>query len=462
VEGPDRERASVTTFAPSIRHHPDVGAQGGWARLAVSVAMVAWIVVQGGCARPPAAIAPPPPPVPEVTVVAFEPRVTPEWIEVTGRIEAVSTVDIRSRITGYLTEVAFRDGQFVHTGERLYEIDARPYEAKLLEAQGNVEKLLGERRFSEVQVDRYTKLVAKGAASQQELDTHKAKLEQNTGALAAARAEVESARLNVEFCTITSPIDGLIGRTQLQVGNLINQDQTSLATIVSVDPVFVYFNLDEPAFIRLGRHLGGGVGRSPASPDTMTVMVGLVDDVERTFPYRCSVDFLNNQVDTQTATITMRGRLANPHDPTPGHSVAPRFRPGMFGRVRVPIDEPQERLFVPEAAIGNIQDHKIIWMVDAASNASAREVVVGQKLGAWVAVTPTDPAKPLDPKGSVVIRGLQRCRDGKPVTAAAARDGQAPPPPPAVPRFEAAGNPAEGPSADPKPESLPSPSGAEP
>ncbi len=398
-------------------------------------------------------------------MVPFEPRVTPEWIEVTGRIEAVSTVDIRSRITGYLTEVAFRDGQFVKAGNKLYEIDARPYQAKLLEGQGNVEKLLGERRFNEVQVDRYTKLVAKGAASQQELDTHKARLEENTGALAAARAEVESARLNVEFCSIVSPIDGLIGRTQLQVGNLINQDQTTLATVVSVDPVFVYFNLDEPAFIRLGNNLRrDGASRSPASPDTMTVMVGLVDDVERTFPYRCSVDFLNNQVDSQTATITMRGRLANPYDPAADTNVPPRFRPGMFGRVRVPIDEPKQRLYVPEAAVGNIQDHKIIWMVDAASNASAREVAVGQKLGGWVAVTPTDATKPLDPAGRIVIRGLQRCRDGKPVAAVAARDGEAPPPPPAVPLFEAPGGVAvePTPAPSPEPESLPSPSGAEP
>ncbi|MEN9665250.1 MAG: hypothetical protein RLZZ326_1613, partial [Planctomycetota bacterium] len=377
----------MTTIAPSSRRHPDAGARGGLARLSFHAGIVWGGFFLAGCARPPAP-PPPPPPVPEVTVVPFEPRVTPEWIEVTGRIEAVSTVDIRSRITGYLTEVVFRDGQFVHAGERLYEIDARPYQAKLLEAQGNVEKLLGERRFNEVQVDRYTKLVAKGAASQQELDTHKARREENTGALAAARAEVESARLNVEFCTIVSPIDGLIGRTQLQVGNLINQDQTTLATVVSVDPVFVYFNLDEPAFIRLGNNLRDGASSSPASPVTMTVMVGLVDDVERTFPYRCAVDFLNNQVDSQTATITMRGRLANPYDPTADHNAPPRFRPGMFGRVRVPIDEPKQRLYVPEAAVGNIQDHKIIWMVDAASNASVREVVVGQKLGGWVAVTP--------------------------------------------------------------------------
>ena len=158
----------------------------------------------------------------------------------------------------------------------------------------------------------------------------------------------------------------------------------------------------------------------------------------------------------------MRGRLANPYAPTSGHNVPPRFRPGMFGRVRVPIDEPKQRLFVPEGAVGNIQDHKIIWMIDAASNASAREVVVGQKLGGWVAVTPPDATKPLDPAGRIVIRGLQRCRDGKPVAAVAARDGEAPAPPPAVPLFEASGGVAGETAPGPEPESLPSPSGAEP
>ena len=416
-----------------------------------------------GCTKPPAS-APQTAPVPEVVVLSPEVRTTPEWLEVTGRIDAVSTVEIRSRVTGYLTKVAFQDGQFVRAGDPLYEIDSRPYQATLLEAQGMVEKLLGEKRFLEVQIDRYSKLVAKGAASQQEFDSYKAKLEENTGALAAARATVESAQLNVDFCTITSPIDGLIGRTQMQAGNLINQDHTTLAVVVSVDPVFVYFNLDEPAFLRLENNLRRSTPIPPPQRGLTTVMVGLVDDLLRTFPYNCTIDFLNNTIDTQTATITMRGRMANPYDPAGEHATPPRFRPGMFARVRVPLGEPEERLIVPEAAIGNLQDHKNIWMLGPESVATPHEVTVGQKLGLWVAVKAANAAQPLDPSGRVVVRGLQRCRDGKPVKPVAATEDELPPAPPEAPRFETPQPDAANPQPTPQkaPESLPSPSGTGP
>lgn len=337
----------------------------------------------------------------------------PEYLEVTGRIDAELVVDIRSRITGYLTKVAFRDGQFVSKGDPLYEIDERPYVAKLAAAAGTVEQLIGEQKFLKVQVERYEKLVAKGAASQQEFDSYQAKGEENAGRLASARADHEFARLNVEFCTIAAPIDGQISRTQLQVGNLINQDQTSLATIVSIDPIFVYFNVDEPTLVRMMAHARES-GRGLRSRDTI-VDVGLVDDVERKYPYRSRVDFLNNQVDARTATITMRGRLDNPYSRDPAAPRPPLFRPGMFARIRLPLGDPVDRLFVPEAAVGTNQDRKILWLVGIDEIVTAREVTVGQKLGTWIAVEATDAARPLTTAERVVVRGLQRCREGKPV-----------------------------------------------
>jgi RND family efflux transporter MFP subunit len=364
-----------------------------------------------------AAVAPPP----EVSVVPIETRRLPEYLEVTGRIEAVRAVDVRSRISGYLTTVLFRDGQFVKAGDRLYEIDSRPYDAQLKEAEGSLEKLLGEQRFNEVQVARYEKLSAKGAASMQEFDAWKAKREENIGAVAAARASVESARLNVEFCTIICPIDGQIGRTQLQVGNLINQDSTTLTTVVSIDPIFVYFNVDEPTLVRVlkARREESAAGAG----ERLFVDIGLVDDVERKYPHRCVVDFLNNQVDQQTATITMRGRLDNPYDPDPAHPKPPLFRAGMFIRARLPLGRPYDVLLVPETAVGSNQDRRLVWLVNADGMAVSREVAVGQKAGGWVAVRSTDPARPLTVADRVVVRGLQRCRDGKPVTAVVAPAG---------------------------------------
>ena len=361
-------------------------------------------------------------PAPEVMVFGFQTRMAPEYLEVTGRINSVFVVDIRSRVSGYLSKVFFRDGQFVHKGDALYEIDPRPSLAKLAESKGTVEKLLGERRFAEIQIDRYEKLIVKGAASQQELDSYRAKLEENTGSLASARAQQDFNQLNLDFCTIVSPIDGQVSRTQFQIGNLINQDQTTLTTVVSIDPVFVYFNVDEPTLLRVLKTM-----RSTSHPSGLTagkifIDVGLVDDLERAYPHRCVVDFLNNQLDTQTATITMRGRLDNPYDPNPDHPKPPLFRSGMFARVRLPLGQPAQRLLVPEPAIASNQDRKILWLVDAENVVSAREVLVGQKIGTWITVQPTDPSKPFGTSDRVVVRGLQRCREGKPVTPRLASD----------------------------------------
>jgi RND family efflux transporter MFP subunit len=386
--------------------------------LPISAVVIALGLTVAGCRRPPpvtqVAVAS------EVVVTSPRPARVPQYLEITGRLEAELVVEIRSRITGYLTKVAFRDGQFVAKGDPLYEIDDRPSQALLDEAAGTIEQLLGEQRFLKVQIDRYEKLVAKGAASQQEFDSYRAKLEQNAGALAAARAQHEAARLNVEFCSITAPIAGQIGRTQIQVGNLINQDQTTLTTIVSIDPIFVYFNVDEPTLVRVMSHARES-GRGPGVGGNETeVEVGLVDDVGRTYPHRSRVDFLNNQVDTKTATITMRGRLDNPYSADPVAPRPPLFRPGMFARVRLPLGDAVERLFVPEVAVGSNQDRKILWMVGDGDVVSAREVTVGQKLGTWIAVAATDSTRPLTTADRIVVRGLQRCREGKPVKPAAA------------------------------------------
>jgi len=402
-----------------------------------------------GCGRSPAPAAVSPAAV-EVTVTTPQPVRVPEYLEVTGRFDAELVVDVRSRITGYLTKVAFRDGQFVTKGDLLYEIDARPYAAQLAAAVGTVEKLAGERRFLEVQVDRYGKLADKGAASQQDFDSYKAKLEENTGAIAASRAQQEFARLNVEFCSITAPITGQVGRTQLQIGNLINQDQTTLTTIVSIDPILVYFNVDEPTLVRVMTHARESPRSGGLRGKETVVDVGLVDDVERKYPHHSRVDFLNNQLDAKTATITMRGRLANPHSRDSQAPRPPLFRPGMFARVRLPLGDAIERLFVPEAAVGSNQDRKILWIVGQDDLVSAQEVTVGQKLGTWVAVTAADPSRPLTTTDRVVIRGLQRCREGKPVTPLIAADKD----------LDRASLVAPAPPAPPEPPGLPAPPAA--
>ncbi len=384
--------------------------------------LVTVAVPSGGCKKPTAS-APTEEVAVEVMVTTPRQATVPEYLDVTGRIDAERVVDIRSRVTGYLTKVAFQDGQFVAKGDPLYEIDDRPAQAQLAEAAGTIERLLGEQQFLKVQVERYEKLVAKGAAAQQDFDSYKAKLVENAGALKTARAQHAAAQLDVEFCSIAAPIAGQIGRTQLQVGNLVNQDSTTLTTIMSIDPIFVYFNVDEPTFLRLMnsvRELGRGLG---VGAKETVVDVGLVDDADRAYPHHSRVDFLNNQVDTKTATITMRGRLENPYSSDPARPRPPLFRPGMFARVRLPLGDPIERLFVPEVAVGSSQDRKILWIVGPEEKVTAREVTVGQKLGSWIAVVANDRSDPITAADRIVVRGLQRCREGKQVKPSPADDG---------------------------------------
>ena len=193
-------------------------------------ALLFGMVLQAGCGQDP------PHPRPRAIAVsvsqALEREVT-DYVAFTGRTETPYYVEVRARVKGYLVKVSFKDGQPVKKGDFLYKIDPRPYQASLGEAQGNLEKAEGEKVLADIQVKRYTKLVAKGAASAQELDEWRGKQAVAAGSVAAAKSQVVSAKLNLDFCTINSPIDGQIGRTYYQIGNLVNPDTMTLTTIAS-------------------------------------------------------------------------------------------------------------------------------------------------------------------------------------------------------------------------------------
>lgn len=362
-------------------------------------------------------------PITEVIIDQPKSLVLAENLVLTGRLDAVVNVDIRSRVTGYLDKVYFKDGQYVKKGDPLYLIDPRPYQAKLDTAKGDVERLEGEKKLAEIQVERYKKLSEKGAASKQEYDIWIGKQAENLGGLASAKAQVIYNQLNLDFCKIYSPIDGQISRTQIQIGNLINADNTSLTNIVSIDPIYAYFNVDEPTLLRVVRELRAGA-RERREVGQYEVEVGLVDDTNREFPFKGKMNFVNNQLDKQTGTITMRGELSNPYDPTTTPPKMPLLKPGMFIRVKLPLSQPQTRHMIPEVAVGNNQDRKVIWVVDKEDKARMIEVEVGQKEGALVSVTPTDKEVKLADDTKVVVRGIQRCREGKVVKPVHVEKGQ--------------------------------------
>ncbi len=351
---------------------------------------------------------------PEVTVKHLGALVLADDLILTGRLDAVLSVEIRSRVTGYIDKVYFKDGQFIKKGEVLYLIDPRPYQAKLDVAKGDVERLEGERKLAEIQVDRYKKLSDKGAASKQDFDMWTAKREENLGSLASAKSQVVFNQLNLDFCKVIAPIDGQISRTQIQIGNLINADNTTLTNMVSIDPIYAYFNVDEPTLIRISRQLRGENGEAKGIKH-YNLEVGLVDDLKREFPFKGKMNFVNNQLDKQTGTITVRGELSNPFDGVVIPPKMPLLKPGMFIRVKLPLSDPKPRQMVPEVAVGNNQDRKVIWIVDGEDKSQMVEVDVGQKAGELVVISPTDPSLKLGPETRVVVRGIQRCKDNKPV-----------------------------------------------
>lgn len=345
-----------------------------------------------GCAHkpPPAA-----PPVPEVSVsVPIEREIT-DYEDFTGRTDAVYSVDIRARVTGYLVKVNFKDGDLVRENDVLYEIDPRPYQAELDRSKGQVEKLEGQKKLLQIQVDRYTKLVAKGAASQQELDTYIGQQAENFGGLAAAKSQVIYADLNLQFCTIKSPISGQISRTFFQIGNLINQDSTLLTTVVSVDPMYAYFTVEEATYLRLHKLMEEGRVKS-LKEKKVEVLMGLADDVERKFPYRGTLDFVNNIVDPLTGTLSVRGVFPNPKS---------LLKPGLFTRVRVPVGERHKGLLVTERAIGTDQGQKFLYIVDDQNKVQYRRVKLGLVFDGLRAID-----EGLKPRERVIVNGLQRVR----------------------------------------------------
>ena len=176
-----------------------------------------------------------------------------------GRTDAKDKVAIRARVSGYLMKVAFKDGAIVKKDELLYQIDPRPFQATLDEAKGQLERLEAQKKLVDIQVDRYRKLAAKGAGSQQDLDQYLGQQAENIGAIKSAKAAIERATLNLGFTTIRSPIDGKISRTLFTEGNLINADVTELTTIVSIDPMYAYFSVEEPTLLEVRKLMRKGV-----------------------------------------------------------------------------------------------------------------------------------------------------------------------------------------------------------
>ncbi len=319
-------------------------------------------------------MAPPAPHTPKVRVAQPVERDVQEYAYFTGRTAAAQSVDVQSRVTGYLDSIDFDPGADVKAGARLFKIDPRPYQATLDEANGQVQLAEARQKLAEANYQRALQ-VAKtpGAITQQEIDRDIAHQSESQANVAAAKAKSESAKLNLEFTDILSPIDGIVGRNLLTLGNLVSQDNTLLTTVVSQDPIHVYFDVDERTILRVERLIGEGKIPTRKEEKVIPVELGLADEPKE-YPHEGRVDFINNQLDTSTGTIQVRGEFANPAVKAGG----PRLlKPGLFVRVRLPIGPSYKALVVPQAAVGADQGRKYLLVVGPDNVVEYRAVTTG-------------------------------------------------------------------------------------
>lgn len=340
----------------------------------------------------------PPPTVVVVSTPVEQPIV--EFVDYTGRTEAAETVEIRARVTGFLQAVKFEDGAEVAKDALLYQIDDREYKADLESAQGQLKSAQAHQEKTTTDFQRMAALKQKGAASAEEYDRADAAKKEADAAVESGQAKVDRAQLNVDFSTILAPIAGKISRTLITEGNLINANTSVLTNIVSVEPMYVLFDVDERTALTIGQRIREGE-LSSKKKDDPTVMLGLTTDSG--YPHVGEIDFIDNKVDPRTGTIRVRGKFQNPK-PERGERV---LTPGLFSRIRVPLGKPHTALLITDRAIGTNQGQKFIYVVDDKNEVAFRPIKLGAAHDGLRVV-----AEGLQAGERLIIDGLQRVRPG--------------------------------------------------
>jgi len=345
------------------------------------------LLVLAGCHDSQSASAPPP--LPEVGTVAVEKRTIRLSDEFNGRVEAVDAVQIRPRVSGYLQRVSYEAGDLVEQGTVLFEIDPRPYQVALDRAHGQQQRARAAANLAQVQLKRAQTLIRARAISQEELDNVRATASQARADLQSADAAVAEAELNLSFTTVRAPITGRVGRALVTVGNLARADDTTLATVVSQNPVYVYFDFDEQSYLRYNAQRANGQQRALSAE---LVRVKLANEAD--FLHVGTVDFLDNRLDPQTGTIRARVKLPNAEHV---------FTPGLYARVELVSNRDQDALLIDAKAVLTDQDRKYVYVVGDDDKAVRREVTLGRELDGQRIVE-----KGLNAGDAVVTDGLQR------------------------------------------------------
>ena len=333
-------------------------------------------------------------PLPEVTVAEVIHRPLREWQEFSGRLQAVNTVEIHPRVNGFVDRVAFTDGARVKKGQLLFQIDPRPFQAE-------VERLVAERTRSVSDLElakanraRAERLISAHAISREEYERQVAAEASAQGALGSIDASLQEARLNREFTEVRAPIDGHVSRAIITAGNLVT-GASLLTTLVSDDPVYVYFDADEQTYLRYAK-AKHGQARANSAAD---IYIGLAD--EDGYPHAGQLDFIDSQVDANTGTIRARAALANPDG---------RYTPGLFARVRLIGGEDHDSVLIEDRAVGTDLSKKFVLTLTHDNRIEYRLVELGPEINGLRVVT-----HGLAPNELIVVNGLQHVRPGQSV-----------------------------------------------
>jgi membrane fusion protein, multidrug efflux system len=344
---------------------------------------------------------------PPVTVAQPVRRTVTDWDEFTGRFDAVEEVQVRARVGGFVTNVEFKDGDMVHAGDLLYIIDPRPFEAVAEQADGQLSDARAKVELAKRDLDRGLALVQTSAVSEQLVDQRRQALQAAHAAVMQAEGALKAARLNIEFSHVIAPIGGRVSRHLVSIGNLVQGSDggsTLLTSVVSLDPIYIYFDMDEATYLKYNRLWFEG--KRPSSRDNPNpVQVALTGETKPS--HGGKVDFLDNRMDVSTGTL--RGRAVIPNKDL-------SILPGQFGRVRLIASAPYEALLVPDNAIATDQSRKIVFVMKEDNTVEARPVTLGP-LDEGLRIV----REGLKPEDHVVVDGLQRVRVGAKVTPHAAQ-----------------------------------------
>ncbi len=338
------------------------------------------------------------PPITQVSVAAALEREITEWDEFTGRFEAVETVQVRPRVSGYIESVNFSEGSVVRKGDLLFVIDPRPYRAELDKAEADLARMQARAELANSDVARSDRLRSIKAVSEEEYDQKKNAAREAGSSIAAAKAAVEIARLNMSFTRVTSPITGRVSKAEITAGNLVSggsSGATLLTTVVSIDPIYVSFEGDEQAYLKY-RELARRGERHNSQDHANPVQVGLAN--ESGYPHTGSMVFVDNQMDPRTGTIRARASLDNQQG---------LFTPGLFARVKLLGHDRYSAVLVDDRAIGTDQSQKFVYVIDANNTVSYRTVKIGRLADGLRIVQ-----HGLAAGEQVVVNGLQRVHPG--------------------------------------------------